>query len=161
MDKKVFIWLLIIILISGGIYSKIKEPKVKIDKNKSMQFIYIYEIEKNKMGMFDITNSVNREDIDSIVNSLNKGVLIPDEKELGTYTLEHIEIFVLGDRDFSIYKQKDGSFTVMYSINPDSNVNNEYKQTTINSEVLQNYFAKFKQISKNFPPSITWDLNKN
>lgn len=87
--------------------------------------------------------------------------MLPDEKELGTYTLEHIEIFVLGDRDFSIYKQKDGSFTVMYSINPGSNVNNEYKQTTINSEVLQNYFAKFKQTSKNLPPSITWDLNKN
>jgi hypothetical protein len=133
---------------------------VKIDANKITQVTYVYETEKNKMAMFDVTNSINKNDISTIVKSLNNGELIPDKKEEGTYTLEHIEIFVLRDRDFKIYKQKDGRFTVMYTISPGSDNPIDDKQTTIESDSLQSYFIKFRELSRSLIPTMTWEINQ-
>ena len=160
MSEKVLICTIAAVLIIGSIYYKFSNRKVKIDANKITEVTYVYETEKNKMAMFDVTNSINKNDISTIVKSLNNGELIPARKEEGTYTLEHIELLVLGDRWFSIYKQKDGTFTAMYQIDKESNAENSRKQTTIHSEALLNYFIKFKELSKRLTPNITWDIKK-
>ena len=99
------------------------------------------------MAEFDITNNLSEKDISSIVNSLDNGKLKPDKNETGKYTLEHIEMLVLGDRWFSIYKQSDVRFTVMYQIDKGSNAEDSTKQTTIDSEVLQSYFIKCNKLA--------------
>ena len=161
MDKKVITLIITIALILGILLYKSNSNTFKINKDKIKEITYVYEIEKNKMGRFDVTSGLSQEDINSIVDSLNNGVLRPDKKEVGKYTLEHIEILVLGDRLFSIYKQEEDRFTVMYSINPGSNNIEDEKQTTIESEVLKSYFDKFKEVSKSLDPSITWNINKD
>ena len=158
MKKNGLTCLIIIILILGSVYYKSNSNTFKINKSKIKSISYIYEIDNNKMAEFDITKNLNEKDINSIVDSLNNGKLTPDKNKIGKYTLEHIEMLVLGDRWFSIYKQKDGSFTVMYQIDKGSNAEDSTKQTTINSEVLQSYFIKYKQLSKSLVPKITWDI---
>jgi Lhr-like helicase len=160
LNKKVFMWIIAAVLITGAMYYKLTNHKVKINTNKITQITYVCETEKNKMSQFDVTNSISRNDISYIVKSLNNGELIPDIEEKGTYTLEHIEVFVLGDRDFQIYKQKDGSFTVMYTIRPGSNSPEDYKQTTIESDIINSYFNKFRELSGGLPPTLTWDINQ-
>lgn len=111
------------------------------------------------MAEFNVTRSIDENDINEIVYSLNKGVLKPDKESVGRYTKEHIEILVLGDRRLRVYKQKDGRFTVMYSTDPGSNDERDEKQMTISSEVLEKYFAKFKESSKDLKPTMTCDVN--
>jgi hypothetical protein len=134
-------------------------PIVKIKRNKAIEIMYIYEIEKNKMAQFNVNSSVTKEDINSIIDSLNKGVLVPDEKETGAYTLEHIEMHVLNDRDYRVYRKDDGRFTVMYSTSPGSNDTKYDRKTTIESKVLEDYFNKFREVAKKSEPSFTWEIN--
>lgn len=147
------------VLIIVGVYYNNTSEIFKIDKSKVSEITYAYEIDKNKMARFEVTNNINKEDINELINSLNKGVLKPDKEKVGGYTKEHIEILVLGDRSFSVYKQKDGRFTAMYSSDPGSNDERDEKQMTIESDVLEKYFAKFKETSKELKPTMTWDIN--
>ena len=161
MKKYGITYLIIIILILGVFYYKSNTNVFKINKSKITNVLYICETANSKMGEFDITNNLSKEDIDSIVSSLNNGVLRPDKEGTGKYTLEHIEMLVLGDRWFSIYKQNDGSFTVMYEIDKGSNAENNTPQTNIDSKVLQNFFVKFKELTKSITPNGTWDIKSN
>ena len=160
MKKNGLACLIIIVLILGSVYYKSNSNIFKINKSKIKSVSYTYEINNNKMAEFDITNNLSVKDISSIVDSLNNGKLTPDKNEIGKYTLEHIEMLVLGDRWFSIYKQSDDRFTVMYQIDKGSNAEDSMKQTTIDSEVLQSYFIKYKQLSKSLAPKLTWDIKK-
>jgi hypothetical protein len=134
-------------------------PVVKINRDKASVVNYTYEIEKNEMGAFNVGSSITKDDVNSIVDSLNKGVLKPDENETGSYTKEHIEIHVLNDRIYSIYKQGDGRFMVMYSTSPGSNDTKYDRQTTIESKVLQEYFKKFREVAEKSEPYLTWEIN--
>lgn len=158
MKKSGIIYLILIALILGGIYYT-NNGVFKIDKSKIGMVLYVYGTDKNKMSQFDMTNNLSREDINSMVESLNSGVLKPDKNKTGKYTLEHIEMLALGDRWFSIYKQDDGKFTVMY-LSDGSNSENSEKQTTIDSEVLQSYFSKFRKLSKELTPVSSWNINE-
>lgn len=160
MNRKRLILIAITIFMLSIIGYKNYSIAFKIDRNKISNISYTCEVDNNKMAKFEVIKSITTEDINSIIGALNNGILKPDKKETGEYTKEWIEVLVLGDRRFNIYKQKDGRFTVMYSINPGSNNAEDEKQTTIDSEVLQNYFAKFKELSKSLKPSLTWDINK-
>jgi hypothetical protein len=159
LSKKFFIWIITAVLLVGGVYYKFSNHKVKININKINQITYVYETQKNKMAMFDVTGSISKNEIRTIVKNLNNGELTPDKKEEGVYTLEHIEIFVLGDRGFQIYKQKDGCFTIMYTIRLGSNNPEDEKQTTIKSDVINSYFNKFRELSGELTPEITWEVN--
>lgn len=123
--------------------------------NKIANVVYSYETDKGNIGEFDITNGLSKEDINFIIKSLNNRMLIPDKNKVGEYILEHLDMLVLRDRWFKIYKQNDGKFTVMYVSNKDEIV----YQTTINSEVLQMYFNKLKNSSKMLNPNSTVDIN--
>lgn len=158
MNKKSLIFIITMFLIIGFVFHNNTSGVYKINKDKISEIRYIYEIQKNKMAEFNITSSINKEDINNIVDSINKGILKPDKKSVGRYTKEHIEILVLGDRWFSVYKQKDGRFTAMYSANPGSNDERDEMQMTIESDVLKRYFIKFKEASKSLK-SETWDIN--
>lgn len=158
MKRSGIIYLILIALILGGIYYS-NNGVFKIDKSKISTVLYVYETDKNKMSQFDMTNNLSREDIISMVESLNNGVLKPDKSKTGKYTLEHIEMLVLGDRWFSIYKQDDGKFTVKYQ-SDGSNSEDSMKQTTIDSEVLQSYFSKFRKLSKDLTPVSSWNINE-
>jgi|GEM_PF-2678138 len=158
MKKSGIIYLILMALILGGIYNA-NNGVFKIDKSKISTVLYVYETDKNKMSQFNMTNNLSREDINSMVESMNNGVLKPDKNKTGKQTLEHIEMLVLGDRWFSIYKQDDGKFTVMYQ-SDGSNSENSEKQITIDSEVLKSYFAEFRKLSKNLKPISTWDIKK-
>ncbi|GFZ31135.1 hypothetical protein CSC2_16610 [Clostridium zeae] len=158
MNKKNVAFIIIMFLIIGFVFHNNTSEVYKINKDKISDIRYIYEIDKNKMAEFNVTSSINKDDINDIVDSLNKGVLKPDRENVGKYTKEHIELFILGDRHLGVYKQKDGRFTVMYSANPGSNDERDEKQMTIESDVLKRYFIKFKEVSKNLK-SETWDIN--
>ncbi|SHJ91222.1 hypothetical protein SAMN05444401_0109 [Clostridium amylolyticum] len=158
MKKSAIIYLILMALILGGIYNA-NNGVFKIDKSKISTVLYVYETDKNKMSQFNMTNNLSREDINSMVESMNNGVLKPDKNKTGKQTLEHIEMLALGDRWFSIYKQDDGKFTVMYQ-SYGSNSENSEKQITIDSEVLKSYFAEFRKLSKNLKPISTWDIKK-
>ena len=158
MNKKSLIFIITMFLIIGFVFHNNTSGVYKINKDKISEIRYIYEIQKNKMAEFNVTSSINKEDINNIVDSINKGILKPDKKSVGRYTKEHIEILVLGDRWFSVYKQKDGRFTAMYSANPGSNDERDEMQMTIESDVLKRYFIKFKEASKSLK-SETWDIN--
>lgn len=160
LNKKRLILSAATVLILSIIGYKNYSTGFKIDRNKIKDILYTYEVDNNKMATFNVSNRITTEDINSIVDSLNKGVLKPDKKGTGEYTKEWIEVLVLGDRVFNIYKQKDGRFTAMYSVNPGSNNVEDDKQTTIDSEVLESYFVKFRELSKGLEPSLMWDLNK-
>ena len=160
MKKNGLTCLIIIILILCGVYYKNNRNIFKINKSKIKSISYTYEINDNKMAEFDITKNLSEKDISSIVDSLNNGKLTPDKNETGKYTLEHMEMLVLGDRWFSIYKQSDGRFTAIYQIDKGSNAEDSMKQTSLDSEVLQSYFIKYKQLSKSLTPKVTWDIKK-
>lgn len=159
LNKKSLTFIIAMFFIIGLIYYNDASGIFKINKDKVKGITYAYEIGKDKMARFDVTNNVNKEDINELINSLNKGVLKPDKERVGGYTKEHIEILVLGDRWFSIYKQKDGRFTAMYSADPGSNDERDEKQMTIESDVLERYFSKFREASKDLSPTMTWGIN--
>lgn len=78
---------IIIILILCGIYYKNVKDIVKTDKSKIVKILYTHEVSKNKISAFGLTNYINKNDINFIVDSLNNGKLKPDKNEIGTYTL--------------------------------------------------------------------------
>ncbi|AKA71721.1 hypothetical protein [Clostridium scatologenes] len=155
MRKYCITFLIIIGLISMVAYYYNNNLVFKINKNKIANIVYSYEIDKGKIGEFDLTNRLSKEDINSIAKSLNNEMLIPDKNKVGEYTLEHLDMLVLGDRWFKIYKQNDGKFTVMYV----SNKKEIVYQTTINSELLQMYFNKLRNLSKSLTPNSIVDIN--
>lgn len=152
MKKSSFICLVVIILILGSAYYYFNNINTfKIDRSKICEILY-----SNDIGEFDITKNLNEKDISDIVDSLNNGKLIPDKNNEGKYTSEYVEMFILYDRRFRIYKQNDGRFTVMYAIDTESNAEDSMKQTTIDSKILQSYFIKFKQLSQSLTPNRTY-----
>lgn len=108
MNKKnmFFITVFIVTLMLGWFYYKNTKDTFKIDKSRIAAILYVHKIDKNRLESFSLFNHMNKNDIDSIVTSLNNGKLKPNKKEIGERTLEYIEVCILHDRWFSIYKQK-------------------------------------------------------
>lgn len=146
--RKKSVILIIFLIISGFLYYNYSNNKIfRINKNKISTIYYSRET-----STFDVTNILNKQDINSIIRELNNGILIPDNKEITGNPTETLEILVLNDRIFNINRQQDNIFVVRYSINPNSNSYDDFKHTTFKSEVLKNYFDKLEQASKQMSP---------
>lgn len=152
----------IIVIIIWSIHYKINHASIYIDKDKVHCIEYIYEFKDSEMGNFDITKKLSKNDIASIVENItDHGTLKPGKTTtIGYEILEHVSISVLNDRTYDIYRQKGDTFTIVYSIDPKSNDPKKTRYTDIKSQLLENYFKKFKAISNYLKPSITWKLSK-
>jgi len=107
----------------------------------------------NTQNNFDITSYITNVDKSKFIDSMNNGKLRPSKNiKISNYNVDVIYVSFHGEKSFNIYNISPNNFIVEFPTKKGTLDSEIVNYTKINSNLLQYYFNKFKNLCKNVIP---------